>query len=73
MIYFDFAKAFDTVPHQRLIKKIYAIHGKLYKWIEALLTNRKQTVKVNGASSREATVTSGIPQVHSPYLDPFSL
>ena len=64
VIYFDFAEAFDTVPHQRLMKNIYAygIRGKLYKWIEALLTNRKQTVKVNGVSSREATVTSGIPQ-----------
>ena len=50
-----YAKAFDTVPHQRLMKKIYAygIRGKLYKWIDALLTNHKQTVKVNGASSME--------------------
>ena len=64
MIYFDFAKAFDTVPHQRLMKKVYAygIRGKLYQWIKAFLTNRKQTVKVNGISSVEAAVTSGIPQ-----------
>ena len=64
VIYFDFAKAFDTVPHQRLMKKVYAygIRGKLYQWIKAFLTNRKQTVKVNGISSVEAAVTSGIPQ-----------
>ena len=58
-IYLDFAKAFDSVPHQRLIKKIesYGIQGDIRKWIEAFLSGRTQIVKVNGAP-----VLSGIPQ-----------
>ena len=42
-IYFDFSKAFDTVPHQRLSakRKAYGIQGKLLKWIEAFLTERE--------------------------------
>jgi hypothetical protein len=43
-IYFDFSKAFDTVPHQRLRVKLeaYSIHGNLLSWIEAFLTGREQ-------------------------------
>ena len=63
-IYFDFAKAFDTVPHCRLLKKLesYGIKGKLLKWIEGFLKDRYQTVKVNGAESNISEVLSGIPQ-----------
>ena len=43
-IYFDFAKAFDTVPHQRLLKKLnaYGIKGKFLKWIEHFLSSCTQ-------------------------------
>ena len=43
VIYLDFQKAFDTVPHQRLLKKLsaYGIRGKLYSWIEDFLKERK--------------------------------
>ena len=63
-IYFDFAKAFDTVPHQRLIKKLegYGIKGATLSWIRSFLTNRKQLVKVNGENSTLDDVISGIPQ-----------
>ena len=63
-IYLDFRKAFDTVPHQRLLKKIehYGIKGKLLDWIRAFLVGRKQKVIINGAHSSWAEVTSGIPQ-----------
>ena len=63
-IYMDFKKAFDTVPHQRLLRKIQAtgIQGQTLKWIEAFLENRTQKVVVNGAKSSPAEVTSGIPQ-----------
>ena len=45
-IYFDFAKAFDTVPHQRLLTKLqsYGIAGNLLDWIESFLYNRQQRV-----------------------------
>ena len=63
-IYLDFAKAFDTVPHSRLLGKLrsYGICGNILKWIEAFLRNRTQVVKVNGEKSFSAPVLSGIPQ-----------
>ena len=63
-IYLDFAKAFDTVPHKRLLNKLqaYGIKGQLLKWIEAFLTGRTHLVKVNGVSSETHAVISGIPQ-----------
>lgn len=63
-IYFDFAKAFDTVPHRRLLKKLecYGIKGKIVQWIKAFLSDRHQLVKINGAHSRIGSVISGIPQ-----------
>ena len=64
IIYMDFRKAFDSVPHQRLLKKIKAhgISGKLYKWIEQWLTGRKQRVVVKGQTSSWEDVMSGVPQ-----------
>ena len=63
-IYLDFRKAFDTVPHLRLLNKLqaYGIRGKIYNWIKDFLTDRKQRVVLNGISSDWTTVTSGIPQ-----------
>ena len=63
-IYFDFAKAFDSVPHRRLIGKLlaYGIRGTILDWIKEFLSDRSQVVKVNGASSEIAAVLSGIPQ-----------
>ena len=53
IIYLDFCKAFDKVPHKRLLKKIegYGIKGQILKWIEAFLSNRKQRVMINGSFS----------------------
>ena len=63
-IYFDFKKAFDMVPHKRLVAKLesYGIKGKLLRWIEEFLTGRQQYVIVNGEKSSPGRVTSGIPQ-----------
>ena len=63
-IYLDFAKAFDTVPHQRLLNKLhsYGIRGKTYEWIKDFLSSRRQRVVVKGSMSDWAPVTSGIPQ-----------
>ena len=64
IIYLDFRKAFDTVPHKRLLEKIksYGITGNLYNWISDFLTERTQKVRVNNQLSKETVVHSGIPQ-----------
>ena len=63
-IYTDFSKAFDSVPHQRLLNKIhaYGIRGKLLKWIESFLSDRKQRVVLGNQKSNWQPVTPGIPQ-----------
>ena len=63
-IYLDFRKAFDTVPHLRLLSKLdsYGISGNIKAWISSFLLNRKQRVTVDGAYSDWKDVTSGIPQ-----------
>ena len=63
-VYLDYAKAFDKVPHKRLINKIraYGINGNLLNWLENFLENRRQKVIVNNNMSDEKIVLSGIPQ-----------
>ena len=60
----DFAKAFDTVPHKRLLYKLewYGINGKVNNWVKAFLSDRVQRVVVDGFHSDLAAVTSGVPQ-----------
>ena len=64
VIYTDFSKAFDSVPHCRLLKKIESlgIQGNVLNWIKGFLSDRKQQVRVDGKSSRWREVMSGIPQ-----------
>src|SRR5664279_972649 len=64
MVYLDFAKAFDKVPHRRLLRKLngYGISGELMIWIEQFLVNRKQRVGVAGCFSEWTLVDSGVPQ-----------
>ena len=49
IIYIDFQKAFDSVPHKRLLRIIdfYGSQGKIHDWITAFLSGRKQRVLVN--------------------------
>ena len=63
-ILLDFAKAFDKVPHKRLLSKLtsYGITGNTHNWITSFLSNHKQRVSVNGALSDITYVTSGVPQ-----------
>ncbi|MCP3678768.1 MAG: hypothetical protein GY782_00040, partial [Gammaproteobacteria bacterium] len=63
-IYFDYMKAFDSVPHKRLLVKLeaYGIKNKVLNWIKACLCNRRQAVSINGTTSSWSSVTSGIPQ-----------
>ena len=63
-IYLDFSKAFDSVPHERLLLKIkqMGIKGQLLKWISNFLHNRYQRVVVGEEKSDWSHVKSGIPQ-----------
>ena len=63
-IMLDFSKAFDKVPHKRLLHKLhyYGVRGETLNWIQAFLSSRTQTVLVNGKQSKQAPVLSGVPQ-----------
>ena len=65
VIYFDFAKAFDSVNHDIILRKLrdkFAINGTLLKFLVNYLENRKQCVVIGGAKSGLKNVTSGVPQ-----------
>ena len=64
IIYLDFAKAFDTVPHNILVQNLYNIGtgGKLTQWISSYLTDCRQYVKINNEVSDFIEVYSGVPQ-----------
>ena len=64
LVYLDFAKAFDKVPHRRLFKKLEScgIEGSVLNWIKNWLSNRRQCVVVNRKFSSWTKVVSGVPQ-----------
>ena len=63
-ILLDFSKAFDRVPHERLLLKLHflGVQGRLLSWIRDFLTGRTQRVILEGEKSGVAAVTSGVPQ-----------
>jgi hypothetical protein len=64
VIYCDFKKAFDKVPHRRLLRKVraYGFKGRILDWVTGFLTGRRQRVRVRGTHSEWSPVVSGIPQ-----------
>ena len=65
LITMHFAKAFDKVPHRRLLHKLdyYGIRGSAYKWASSWLSGRSQQVVLDGQASDPVPVLSGVPQV----------
>jgi len=64
LVFIDFRKAFDTVSHHHLMKKLYhyGVQGNVYNWISCWLTGRTQWVVIKGHSSTSVHVDLGVPQ-----------
>ena len=62
--FIDLKKAFDTINHSILLRKLpyFGISNQIVDWIRNYLTNRRQKCTVNGSTSRELTITCGVPQ-----------
>ena len=63
-IFLDLTKAFDTVDHNILIRKLeyYGIRGLLGDWFRSYLTDRYQFVSVKNTNSQQKPITCGVPQ-----------
>ena len=63
-VFLDLAKAFDTVNHEILLRKLdhYGVRGIVNKWFKNYLTGRKQIVKYKSVQSQSLTITCGVPQ-----------
>ena len=64
LILLDFSKAFDKVNHLKLLYKLHqhGVQGATLQWVKSFLIGRRQSVLVNGETSDEVPVTSGVPQ-----------
>ena len=60
IIYLDFQKAYDKVPHKRLLSKVKGMTESLSKWIEDWLSERKQRFVANGKTSEWVNVNNGV-------------
>ena len=63
-IFLDFKKAFDTIDHEILLKKMenYGIRGTALKWISSYLSNRQCFTRINNQTSQKCILTHSIPQ-----------
>ena len=63
-VFVDFKKAFDTIDHEIMIRKMeaYGVRGLALKWFESFLANRKHVVKINDCCSQPKLLNSGLPQ-----------
>jgi len=59
----DFSKAFDMVPHKRLLHKLeaYGIRGNMLNWIMELLSSRRQQGSIKSSLSSWTEILNGIP------------
>jgi len=63
-VFLDCSKAFDKVPHERLLSKLahYGFKGQLLEWLKNFLSGRNQFVRYNGERSEPCEFTSGLIQ-----------
>jgi hypothetical protein len=63
-VFIDLRKAFDTIDHELLIKKMeyFGIRGVVNNWLSSYLSNRKQYVQINNSSSNLLDMVCGVPQ-----------
>lgn len=63
-VFIDLKKAFDTVPHDGLLNKLYryGIQDLPLSWFESYLSNRTQSVSIENHLSSAANISSGVPQ-----------
>ena len=64
VIFLDLKKAFDTVDHAILLKKLsdYVVQGHTASWFKSYLKDRQQFCLVNGLSSVRNRIVCGLPQ-----------
>jgi hypothetical protein len=64
VIYLDIAKAFDKIPHDKLLNCLehFGVSCQVTKWIRGFLCDRRQFVSLGNSKSREYSVNSGVPQ-----------
>ena len=64
VLFLDLCKAYDTVDHAILVKKLsyYGIQSKALEWFKSYLFSREQYCKVNRATSRPRKLNCGVPQ-----------
>ena len=67
VIFSDFQKEFDKVPHERLLLKVkvMGLGSQVTNWIESWLSDRKQRVVINGKCSGWSDFSSGVPRARS--------
>ena len=63
-VFFDFKKAFDSVPHQKMMEKLSQLDlpPSILSWLCSYLSGRRQFVLVNGENSKSTLICSGVPQ-----------
>jgi hypothetical protein len=63
-LFIDIQKAFDTLDHDILLKKLYhaGIRGNVLQWFNSYLSNRSQCVRVHNYHSPYKTIKAGVPQ-----------